>query len=143
MGRLTRPLSLAGLPALAIPCGFSEAGMPIGMQIVGRSLDELTLLQIGHAYQQVTDWHRRVPPLTERPIPATAAATQPGGVQDWVRLRAAALGLSYIEDGDWAGISASIAPMLDQLEAARSTLSSSDAPAVRPAPIVGARSARR
>jgi aspartyl-tRNA(Asn)/glutamyl-tRNA(Gln) amidotransferase subunit A len=145
MGRLTRPLSLAGLPSLAIPCGFSAADMPIGMQIVGRSLDERTLLQIGHAYQQATDWHRRMPPFTERPVPKTVPTSAPSApaVQDWVRLRGGALGLTYIEESDWAGISASIAPMLEQLEAARSTLSDTDAPAVRTAPIVGPRVSRR
>lgn len=52
----------AGVPALCLPCGFSD-GMPVGMQLIGRHLDEATLLQIGHAYQQVTDWHLRQPPL--------------------------------------------------------------------------------
>jgi aspartyl-tRNA(Asn)/glutamyl-tRNA(Gln) amidotransferase subunit A len=144
MGRLTRPLSLAGLPSLAIPSGFSDAGMPIGMQIVGRSLDERTLLQIGHAYQQATDWHRRVPPLTERATTDTAPTSKPNPpiVHEWVKLRAAALGFTYIEDSDWGGISASIAPMLEQLDAARSIISNDNAPAVRPAPIIGSRAAR-
>ncbi len=52
----------AGVPALSLPCGFSD-GMPVGMQLIGRHLDEATLLRIGHAYQQVTDWHLRQPPL--------------------------------------------------------------------------------
>lgn len=52
----------AGVPALNLPCGFSD-GMPIGMQLIGHHLDEATLLQIGYAYQQVTDWHLRRPPL--------------------------------------------------------------------------------
>jgi aspartyl-tRNA(Asn)/glutamyl-tRNA(Gln) amidotransferase subunit A len=144
MGRLTRPLSLAGLPSLSIPCGFSDDGMPIGMQLVGRSLDERTLLQLGHAYQQATDWHRRMPPLTERPLPDAGQAPEPIApvVHNWVRLRADALGLSYIEESDWAGISASIAPMLEQLEAARGMLSETDAPAVRSAPIIGPRVSR-
>jgi len=143
MGRLTRPLSLAGLPSLSIPCGYSEAGMPIGMQLVGRSLDEQTLLQIGHAYQRVTDWHSRIPPLTERAVSVDAAPA--GGARpspDFTRKRAAALGLTYIEDDDWDGISASIAPMLQQLESARAMLSHSDAPSVRPAPVIGPRSRR-
>jgi hypothetical protein len=115
------------------------------MQIVGRSLNERTLLQIGHAYQQATDWHRRVPPLTERPTADTAPPSKPNPpvVHEWVKLRAAALGLTYIEESDWAGISASIAPMLEQLEAARSILSDGDAPAVRPAPVIGPRSVGR
>jgi len=53
----------AGVPALGLPCGFSD-GMPVGMQLIGRHLDEATLLRMGHAYQQVTDWHLRQPPLS-------------------------------------------------------------------------------
>lgn len=50
----------AGVPALALPCGFSQ-GLPVGMQLIGRHGDEATLLQVGYAYQQVTDWHKRRP----------------------------------------------------------------------------------
>ncbi len=53
----------AGVPALCLPCGFS-AGMPVGMQLIGRHLSEATLLQVGHAYQQVTDWHRKTPDIS-------------------------------------------------------------------------------
>jgi aspartyl-tRNA(Asn)/glutamyl-tRNA(Gln) amidotransferase subunit A len=52
----------AGVPALALPCGFSN-NMPVGMQLIGRHLNEETLFQVGHAYQQETDWHKRLPPL--------------------------------------------------------------------------------
>jgi aspartyl-tRNA(Asn)/glutamyl-tRNA(Gln) amidotransferase subunit A len=52
----------AGVPALAIPCGFSN-NMPVGMQLIGKHLDEQTLFQVGHAYQQVTDWHKQLPPI--------------------------------------------------------------------------------
>src|SRR5690606_5739713 len=52
----------AGVPALALPCGFSK-GMPVGMQLIGKHLDEATLFQVGYAYQQVTDWHKQNPPL--------------------------------------------------------------------------------
>jgi len=52
----------AGVPALSLPCGFS-ADMPVGMQLIGRHWSEAVLLQIGHAYQQETDWHLRQPPL--------------------------------------------------------------------------------
>jgi len=56
--------NLAGLPALALPCGFAE-GMPIGIQLVGRPYTENTLLAIGKAFQERTDWHRRRPPVDE------------------------------------------------------------------------------
>jgi aspartyl-tRNA(Asn)/glutamyl-tRNA(Gln) amidotransferase subunit A len=55
--------NLTGLPALSVCCGFSEIGMPIGMQIVGRAFDEPTVLKVGDAYQVLTDWHTRVPEL--------------------------------------------------------------------------------
>ncbi|HEY2980640.1 MAG TPA: Asp-tRNA(Asn)/Glu-tRNA(Gln) amidotransferase subunit GatA [Anaerolineales bacterium] len=50
----------AGVPALTVPCGFS-GGMPVGMQLIGPHLGEETLLQIGHAYQSITDWHTKAP----------------------------------------------------------------------------------
>jgi len=56
--RLTRPLNGLGLPALALPCGFSSDGRPLALQIVGRSFDEATVLRLGHAYEQTTTWHR-------------------------------------------------------------------------------------
>jgi aspartyl-tRNA(Asn)/glutamyl-tRNA(Gln) amidotransferase subunit A len=54
----------AGVPALSVPCGFTD-GLPVGMQLIGPALGEPTLFRIGHAYQQVTDWHLQRPPLTE------------------------------------------------------------------------------
>ncbi|OGQ45406.1 MAG: glutaminyl-tRNA synthase (glutamine-hydrolyzing) subunit A, partial [Deltaproteobacteria bacterium RIFCSPLOWO2_02_FULL_46_8] len=53
----TIPANLAGLPALSLPCGFSNAGLPVGMQLIGKHLDEAGLLQFGFAYEQATDWH--------------------------------------------------------------------------------------
>ncbi|MCH8920618.1 MAG: hypothetical protein IIA23_07935, partial [Chloroflexi bacterium] len=46
-----------------IPCGFTNGGLPIGLQLVGRWWDEATVLRAAHAYQQATDWHTRAPPL--------------------------------------------------------------------------------
>jgi aspartyl-tRNA(Asn)/glutamyl-tRNA(Gln) amidotransferase subunit A len=59
----TLPISLAGVPGLTIPCGFSD-GLPVGLQLVGRPFDEATLLRVGDAYQRVTDWHARRPALS-------------------------------------------------------------------------------
>jgi aspartyl-tRNA(Asn)/glutamyl-tRNA(Gln) amidotransferase subunit A len=59
--RFTFPFNMTGQPALALPCGFSMSGLPISLQLVGRHLDEPTLLRIGHAYQQTTTWHLRRP----------------------------------------------------------------------------------
>jgi Asp-tRNA(Asn)/Glu-tRNA(Gln) amidotransferase A subunit family amidase len=59
---LTPAGNLAGLPGLGVPCGFSTKGLPIAVQLVGRPFDEATLIALGSAYQNVTDWHRRIPP---------------------------------------------------------------------------------
>ncbi len=60
--RLTRPFNLSGLPAISLPCGFTEDNLPLGVQIVGKAFEEATVLRIAHAYQQLTDWHRREAP---------------------------------------------------------------------------------
>jgi len=59
--RFTRPINYLGLPSLAIPAGFTRAGLPVGMQLIGRSFDEAMLLRIGAAFQRATDFHGRVP----------------------------------------------------------------------------------
>ena len=61
---ITMPFSVGGLPALAIPCGFSRAErLPLSLQIAAAPMAEPTVLRIAHAYQQATDWHRRHPDL--------------------------------------------------------------------------------
>ena len=60
----TVPASLAGLPALSIPCGFDDSGLPVGMQLMGSYFSEALLLGVAHRYQQGTDWHLRVPTQT-------------------------------------------------------------------------------
>lgn len=57
------PFNMAGVPALAVPCGFSASGLPLSFQLAGRPFDEATLLRAGHAYEQATEWHTRRPPL--------------------------------------------------------------------------------
>jgi len=59
----TTPFNLTGLPALALPCGFTRAGLPVSLQLVGRPFAEGALLAAGHAYQRETGWHTRRPPL--------------------------------------------------------------------------------
>ena len=59
----TRPYNISGTPAISVPCGFSQAGMPIGLQLAGRPFDEATVLRAGHAYEQATEWHLRRPPV--------------------------------------------------------------------------------
>lgn len=59
----TAGLNLAGIPGMSIPCGITKEGMPIGMQLVGPHVSEQLLFKVGHAYQQVTDWHLKRPQL--------------------------------------------------------------------------------
>jgi aspartyl-tRNA(Asn)/glutamyl-tRNA(Gln) amidotransferase subunit A len=59
----TRPYNLTGFPAISAPCGFSEAGLPMALQLAGRPFDELTVLRAAHAYEQATEWHSRRPPI--------------------------------------------------------------------------------
>jgi aspartyl-tRNA(Asn)/glutamyl-tRNA(Gln) amidotransferase subunit A len=55
--------NLVGFPALSVGCGFSSAGLPIGMQIVGAPFAEPTVLRVGDAYQRITDWHTHTPAI--------------------------------------------------------------------------------
>ena len=59
----TGPFNLAGTPAISVPCGFSAAGMPMGLQIVGKPFDEEMVLRVAHAYEQNTDWHNCRAPI--------------------------------------------------------------------------------
>ncbi len=59
----TIPVSLAGLPGVSIPGGFTLAGLPIGLQVIGKAYDEATVLRVAHAYERATDWHTRKPVL--------------------------------------------------------------------------------
>jgi aspartyl-tRNA(Asn)/glutamyl-tRNA(Gln) amidotransferase subunit A len=57
----TNTVNLAGLPGLSIPCGFDTAGLPVGMQLIGRFMDEVSLLGFAHQFQLETAWHQSVP----------------------------------------------------------------------------------
>ncbi|HEX5538562.1 MAG TPA: amidase family protein, partial [Methylophilaceae bacterium] len=60
----TIAVNLAGLPGMSIPVGFVEQdgkALPVGLQIIGDYFDEARMLKVGHAYQQATDWHTRMP----------------------------------------------------------------------------------
>ncbi len=74
------PFNLARCPTLALPCGFSQSGLPLGMQLCTKPYEEARLLRAGHAYQKATDWHMRVPnledahPVNSAPVPSTVSA---------------------------------------------------------------------
>jgi aspartyl-tRNA(Asn)/glutamyl-tRNA(Gln) amidotransferase subunit A len=59
----TIPVNLAGTCGMSVPCGFSAAGLPIGLQLIGKPFGEAELLRAGYAFEQATQWHRRVAPI--------------------------------------------------------------------------------
>jgi aspartyl-tRNA(Asn)/glutamyl-tRNA(Gln) amidotransferase subunit A len=59
----TNPFNLSGLPAISVPCGFTEEKLPVGLQIVAPSFDEATCFRVAYAYEQATDWHTMRPPI--------------------------------------------------------------------------------
>ena len=59
--RNTRLFSVAGVPAVTVPAGFSREGLPMGLQIVGRPFDEATMLRVADAYERATQWYTRTP----------------------------------------------------------------------------------
>lgn len=61
--RTTSPANHTGLPAISVPAGFTDDGLPIGFQLMGRAFDEASVLAAAHAYEQATAWHTRRPPL--------------------------------------------------------------------------------
>ena len=59
-------ITVAGCPAVSVPCGFTKEGMPIGMQIVGRHGDDFGVLQMAYAFEQATNYNQQRPELTTR-----------------------------------------------------------------------------
>ncbi len=60
---LVEPSTIAGLPGVNMPCGFTNVGLPVGMQIIGPQFNEELLFKVGYAYEQETDWHKRKPKI--------------------------------------------------------------------------------
>lgn len=58
--RNTRPFNVLGLPTISVPCGFTSAGLPVGLQIAGAPGDDARVLQMAHAFEQATDWHKTI-----------------------------------------------------------------------------------
>jgi aspartyl-tRNA(Asn)/glutamyl-tRNA(Gln) amidotransferase subunit A len=63
IGRCTEPFNGSEVPTVSVPCGFTAAGLPVGMQITGRPFDEATVLRVAHAYERAASWHTRRPAL--------------------------------------------------------------------------------
>jgi aspartyl-tRNA(Asn)/glutamyl-tRNA(Gln) amidotransferase subunit A len=63
LSRFTTPFNVTGLPAISVPCGFTSAGLPVGLQIIGRPFDEATVLRVAHAYEQAQSWRARRPAI--------------------------------------------------------------------------------
>jgi aspartyl-tRNA(Asn)/glutamyl-tRNA(Gln) amidotransferase subunit A len=61
----THPFGVANVPTLAVPAGFTQAGLPLSLQIAGKPFAEATIYRVGHAYEQATPWHTRHPALAE------------------------------------------------------------------------------
>jgi aspartyl-tRNA(Asn)/glutamyl-tRNA(Gln) amidotransferase subunit A len=137
MRSLTRSVSLTGLPALAVPCGFTTAGLPVSMQVIGRAWEESTVLRVGYAYEQAAGWYQRRAPIKPGPLPSASppspAATGAIDAQ-WVLDFARLTGLSFVTESDAEPIAASIAPVKAMLAEARARLTARIEPPVRPAP---------
>ncbi len=74
----TRPFDAFGVPAISIPCGFTKAGLPIGLMIAGPHYQEGKVLALAYAYQQATDWHLKKPPLAaDTPVPPIKEGADP------------------------------------------------------------------
>lgn len=137
MHSLTRPISLTGLPALALPCGFTETGgLPASLQIVGRAWQEGGLLRIGHVYEEAAGWQRRRPGFVSSP-PSERPSTRPDAVDPaidatWVLDLARLTGLTYVTEADAGPIARHLAPVKAQLAAARARLDKRVEPSTRP-----------
>ena len=59
----TNPFNLTGLPAISVPCGFTSGNLPVGLQIVAQPFEEATCFRVAYAYEQATEWHKKMPPL--------------------------------------------------------------------------------
>src|SRR5580700_12299228 len=55
--------NLCGLPALSVPCGFTEKNLPVGLQFIGRAGDDFAVIQAGRTFQLHTDWHKKHPKI--------------------------------------------------------------------------------
>ncbi|MCO5174225.1 MAG: amidase [Trueperaceae bacterium] len=143
VSRFNRLADLTGEPALALPCGFTAGGLPIGMQLMGRAWSEGLLLRVAGVYERATRWSERTPnerALTEwrddgraeaylRRLEGLAAdfglvdggEPNEAGAADWVRRRAAAAGLALAE-ADVDGLSGQARDLMSALAGMRASV---------------------
>lgn len=99
MRSFARPVSLTGLPALSVPCGFTKSGLPVGMQLIGRSMQESTLFQIASAYEYATGWPNHIPPFKAEPIRELPDRDEHGSASingQWILDSAKLNGMPYV-----------------------------------------------
>ena len=120
-----RPVSLTGLPALSMPCGFASSELPIGMQMISRANDENLLFRVGHAYEQATEWHRRKPAMAAGALWSPPDPNEPSaeGIDaQWVLDAAARDGLAYVDSPMAVAIAPHVASVKAMLAEARKQL---------------------
>ena len=128
--------TITGGPAIAVPCGFSKDGLPVGMQIIGRPFDEETVLRVAHAYEKATPWRDRRPALVAGRAPVAvargdeAAAAPECDAQLSVRVEVMARGAGLqLDDGLFAMLCEAAPHALAMAGRIRRDLASTDAPA--------------
>jgi aspartyl-tRNA(Asn)/glutamyl-tRNA(Gln) amidotransferase subunit A len=140
MTSVTRPASLAGLPAMSLPIGFAQEETAIGMQVIGRPFEESTVFRLGHAYEQATRWFLKRPsddfpldlPEAHGAAPMGAPAEVDGPIDTaWVMDMARQLDYPFVTEDDAARIAPMLAPVKDQLHAAQAALTFDQEPPTR------------
>lgn len=142
MTSVTRPFSLAGTPAFSVPIGFAADNTPMAMQLVARPWDEETLFRLGHAYERAAGWYLRRPPAFPEELPPRFGTggdsayvmeepEHPEITPDWVMQVAKLQGFTFVTEDDARKIAPMLAPVKDQLAAARKNLKLSLEPPTR------------
>lgn len=142
MTSVTRPISLTGFPGLSVPIGFARDNTPMGMQLISRPWEEAIVLRTAHAYEQSTNWHKARPPempdtipprFGEVPAPKAHTSTDSPITPEWVMDMARLLDYRFVTEADAAEMASLLAPVKQQLAAARAALNLDIEPVTRPA----------
>ena len=147
MSSVSRPASLAGVPSLSVPIGFAADNTPMAMQLMGRPWQERTLFRLGLGYERAAKWFEKRPPElpdkipphyepgASKPIigePKASAVIDAAWVSDVARLQE----MTFLTEDDAAKIAPMLAPVKEQLAAARDALDLSNPPATRSAGVL-------